>query len=58
MRDRACVTPVGSITERSWEQALAAVGKPYKLPGWSTVCGDLLALKRTLYGPENRSASA
>jgi hypothetical protein len=58
MRERASMTRGGSITRRPWEKPLAAVGKPYKLPSSSAVCGDLLALKRTLCDPENRSDSA
>jgi len=58
MRKRPSMTRVGSIAKRTWVEPLAAVGKPYKSPGWGTVCGDLLALKRTLCGPENRSDSA
>jgi hypothetical protein len=57
MRERASMTRVGSITGRRWKEPLAAVGKPYKLPAWSTVCGDLLAVKRTLSRLENRSDS-
>jgi len=45
MRNLASTTPVGSITKIPWEEPLAAVGKPYKLPGWSTVSGDLLVPK-------------
>jgi hypothetical protein len=58
MRERASTTRVGSIDKRLWEEPLAAVGKPYKLPGWSAVCAGVLTLKRTLCGPENRSDSA
>jgi hypothetical protein len=58
MREGASMTPGGAISQRSWEKPLAAVGKPYKLPCWSAVCGDLLALERVLWGPENRSDSA
>jgi hypothetical protein len=32
MRNLASRTPVGSITKIPWEEALAAVGKPYELP--------------------------
>ena len=45
MRNLASTTPVGSITKIPWEEALAAVGKPYKLPCRSTVSEDLLAPK-------------
>jgi hypothetical protein len=58
MRNLASTTPVGSITERPSEKPLAPVGKPYTLPGWSAVCGNLLALRRTLCCPENRLDSA
>jgi hypothetical protein len=58
MRNRASTTPVGSITNIPWEEPLAAVGKPYKLPAWSTVCRNLLAPKWTLCASENRSDSA
>ena len=54
MRQRASMTRVGSIRERPSKKPLAAVGKPYKLRGWSAVCENLLALKRTLCCPENR----
>ena len=57
MRKRPSMTRVGSIAKRPWEEPLAAVGKPYKLPGWSTVCGDLRALNGTLCDLENRSDS-
>jgi|HubBroStandDraft_6_1064221.scaffolds.fasta_scaffold04280_6 hypothetical protein len=53
MRDRACLTRVGSTTERPWDEHLAAVGKPYKFPGWSTVRGELPMPDRTRYGSEN-----
>jgi hypothetical protein len=43
MRNLASTTPLGSITKIPWEEPLAAVGKPYKLPAWSAVSGDLLA---------------
>src|SRR5258707_5158771 len=58
MRERASMTRAGSITKRPGKERLAEVGKPYKLPGWSTLCGNLLALKRTLFSPENLSDSA
>jgi hypothetical protein len=58
MRERASMTPVGSIAKRPWEGPLATVGKPYKLPAWSTVSEDLLTLNRTLYGIGNRADSA
>jgi hypothetical protein len=45
MRNLASTTPAGSITKILWEEPLAAVGKPYKFPAWSTVSGDLLAPK-------------
>jgi hypothetical protein len=45
MRNLASTTPVGSITNIPWEDLFAAVGKPYKLPVWSTVSWDLLAPK-------------
>jgi hypothetical protein len=45
MRNLASMTPVGSIAKIPWEELFAAVGKPYKLPAWSTVSGDLLAPK-------------
>jgi hypothetical protein len=58
MRDGAGKERFGSFTKHPWKELLAAVGKPYKLPGWITLSGDLLALKGTLCGPENRSDSA
>ena len=58
MRERRSMTRVGSITKRPGEERLAAVGKPYKLPGWSALCGDLLMLKRTLCESGNRCDSA
>jgi hypothetical protein len=40
-------------TERSGEEPLATVGKPYKLPEWSADCGDFLAPNRALCGSRN-----
>jgi len=57
MGERPSMTRVGSIAKRPWQESLAAVGKPYKLPGSITVCGDLLVLNGTLYDLENRSDS-
>ena len=57
MQERASMTPVGSITKGPWEAPLATVGKPYKLPGWSTVPGDLLTPNRRPRGSENRADS-
>jgi hypothetical protein len=50
MRERASMTAVSSIRERRREDPLATVGKPYKLPGWKVVSGDILTLNRTLPG--------
>jgi|HubBroStandDraft_1064217.scaffolds.fasta_scaffold02619_6 hypothetical protein len=57
MRERAGRTRAGLIPERSGEEPLATVGKPYKLPDWSAVCGDFLAPSRTLCGSRNRADS-
>lgn len=57
MRERVSMTPVRSITKRNCEEPLATVGKPYKLPGWSTVPGDFLTLNRTLCGSETGADS-
>jgi hypothetical protein len=58
MRNLAGRTPVGSITKIPWEEALAAVGKPYELPCRSTVCRDFLVSERALCNPEMPSDSA
>jgi len=58
MRNLASRTPVGSITKIPWEEALAAVGKPYELPCRSTVCRDFLVSERALWSPEMPPDSA
>src|ERR1700735_2412270 len=58
MRERTSTTPVDSVAKRPWEWPLATVGKPYKLPAWSTVSEDLLTLNRTLCGFRHRADSA
>jgi hypothetical protein len=58
MRNLASTTPVGSITKIPSEEPFAAVGKPYKLPCRSAVCGDVLVSERALCSPEMPSDSA
>jgi hypothetical protein len=58
MRERASTMPVGSIAKRSWVGLLATVGRPYKLPPWSTVWEDLLTSNPTLCGSEIRADSS
>ena len=57
MRERVSLTPVRAITKRLCEELLAKVGKPYKLPGWRMVSGDILTLNRTLPGSGNPANS-
>jgi hypothetical protein len=58
MRERTSTIPVGSIAKRPCEGPLATVGKPYKLPAWSTVSEDLLTSNRTLSGSGTRADSS
>ena len=55
MRERVSPIPVGSIAKRPCEGPLATVGKPYKLPAWSTVSEDRLTPNRTLCRSETRA---
>jgi hypothetical protein len=58
MRDRAGKKRFALGTECCSGVTLAAVGKPYKLLGWNTVCEYLLALKITLFELEHFSDCA
>ena len=57
MGERKSLTPVSSIRERRREEPMATVGKPYKLPAWKIVSGDILNLNRTLPGLGNPADS-
>jgi hypothetical protein len=58
MRNRAGKKYFGLGTDWFSVVPVLTVGKPYKLPGWSTVGGYVLALKKTLCDLERFSDSA
>ena len=58
MRDRAGKKYFDLGTDWFSQVPLAAVGKPYKLPGWSTACECFLALNIRLCELEHCSNSA